>query len=593
MRKRLFWVLAILLIGLAAAPFILYLMLPRLIQPFLEAKLKSFGCENSRVLAQKIAADGARFEEIHCLLPGRGEFRLKGVAVSYALSGLLAGSAGKILVERAEVTLYPSDPGPAGPIPIPERLFTFIPIAELKMPEIEISYPWQKDKPMKVAADFYARFHALSIEGELRARSSTPFLLVHSRFVLSGARADFEVLEGNLSLPELRASVPANTKLEAKLSSGKMIVSLSNELALTASVKKTKHDIRLKNLSVEIQERAVRAGFQIAYAGLPDIPLFLKWLMEKDEVDFKASAVTFPIAKSWPVAAGFMGEKKLPLELRSGELAITAEGRVRAGDAPSLLSLRVAGSIKSLSGSYGEYKFEEIHFPLKAEVREGSIKIEPAELSVGEFNAGIPVKNIKAGVGAEVSSKGIDAQLAAVSAEVFSGSVLMPELLIKSGRPASKFQVELKGLSLGEIIALQKQEGISGSGTIDGKLPVEPEKAGIVVRDGRLQARAPGGYIAYQPGEGLKAAADGNPGLKLAVDVLGNFQYQVLEGKVDYQASGDMNIALRLEGHNPDWSGGRPVHFNFTVSENLLKLLKSLRIADDTGSALEKRIQGQ
>lgn len=442
---------------------------------------------------------------------------------------------------------------------------------------------------MKVEAGLRARFHALSIEGELRAAS--PELKLEAGFVLSGAQASLLIEKGSFHLPDFQVSVPGKTRLDLKSADEALGLTLSNEITASATVKKAKHEFRVRGLSAELREKEAKAEFQAAYRDLPWVSLALGWRPEKEEIDFEWKPVTLSLAKIFPLAMGFVEGKKPPLEIQAGELSVSASGSASVGKALSLLRAKVSGELKGAGGSYGEHKFEGIHFPLSAEFRNGAILVAPADLRVAEFNPGLPVKNIQAKMGFEVKGGGADIHITAASAEIFSGRALVPEFSLNTGHPGSKFQVELSALSLGEVITLQKQEGISGSGTLDGMLPIELGKHGILVRDGRVRARPPGGYIAYEAGEGLRAAAEANPGLKLAVDVLRNFQYQVLEGKVDYQVSGDMNVALRLEGHNPDWSGGRPVHFNFTVSENLPKLLKSLRIADETGSALEKRMQ--
>ena len=50
-----------------------------------------------------------------------------------------------------------------------------------------------------------------------------------------------------------------------------------------------------------------------------------------------------------------------------------------------------------------------------------------------------------------------------------------------------------------------------------------------------------------------------------------------------------MQLGLRIEGHNPDVSLSRPVHFTYNHEENLYDLLKSLRITGDLEKQLVER----
>jgi hypothetical protein len=65
----------------------------------------------------------------------------------------------------------------------------------------------------------------------------------------------------------------------------------------------------------------------------------------------------------------------------------------------------------------------------------------------------------------------------------------------------------------------------------------------------------------------------------------------VLKLEVQYKEDGTLDLAARLEGKNPDWQQGRPVHLNLTVQENIPVLLKSLRIVQGIEQSLQEHFQ--
>jgi hypothetical protein len=590
--KRLFWAFLILLLMAALAPLAFYLALPRILRPMVEAKLSDFGCQDPRLVVNRIGRDEAEFSEIYCLLPGRGEFRGQNVRVSYALKELYGGSLGAIVVERAELNLLRADAEEQSPgLAIPGSFFALLPISEIKMMRIDAMFPLGGGEPVRVAAGLELRFHALSMEGELQAKSEVPRLDAKVGFELSASRASFVFERGKFVFPSGQVELSKNSKLEMKLGGNQLSAALPGEVSVRLMQGKKSHELRLKNLKAEIEEKRVRADFLLAYGGdLIEAPLSLDWSLESEALGFELKSARASPAKVWPLAQDFLDKKKLSVQFSSGEVRASAKGRARLGENPALLSAAVSFDLKGIGGTYGEHRFSGIQGPLRLQMSEVGFALQPTELKIATYDPGFPMKNIKARLEAKGAGKGVDMRLTEVEAEIFSGKARVAELAVNSQALRSDFQLELDGLDLGEIIALQKQDNISASGTVDGLIPVGLTEAGVVVNAGTVKARPPGGRIAYEAGAGLRAAATGNQGLRLAVDVLRNFQYQLLEGKVDYRASGDLEIALRLEGQNQEWSGGRPVHFNLTVSENLPVLLKSLRIADEAGEAIRRRM---
>ena len=158
--------------------------------------------------------------------------------------------------------------------------------------------------------------------------------------------------------------------------------------------------------------------------------------------------------------------------------------------------------------------------------------------------------------------------------------------------PEQTFPVKVEGLDLQQILHLEQQRGIEGTGVLDGVIPVILTPTGVQVHDGILEARAPGGVLRYRPAPATtQEVTPADSHLSLVLQALSDFHYNTLKLGIQYEEDGTLRLTARLEGKNPDWQQGRPVHFNLTVQENVPVLLKSLRAVQGIEQSLQERLQ--
>jgi len=139
-------------------------------------------------------------------------------------------------------------------------------------------------------------------------------------------------------------------------------------------------------------------------------------------------------------------------------------------------------------------------------------------------------------------------------------------------------------VDLAAITKLLSIDGLSGTGTLDGGIPLRFSKGSLAIAGGHLASRGPGtlGYLPHDlPPE---IAAAGQP-VELALRALSDFHYDRLSLDLDKSAAGEGTVMLRLEGHNPQVLSGRQFNFNIRVESNFNRLadiaLLSLRSAQD------------
>jgi hypothetical protein len=145
----------------------------------------------------------------------------------------------------------------------------------------------------------------------------------------------------------------------------------------------------------------------------------------------------------------------------------------------------------------------------------------------------------------------------------------------------------LQDIDLAEVLALEGDD-IVGTGRLDGELPVSIRNAVPSVQAGRVEARPPGGTIRLNPSF---AGPSGQPGLDFALLALQDFRYSELVAGVNYAENGDLELAVRLMGRNPEIENGRAILYNLNISENIPVLLESLHLQDRLSEKIEERIR--
>ncbi len=152
-------------------------------------------------------------------------------------------------------------------------------------------------------------------------------------------------------------------------------------------------------------------------------------------------------------------------------------------------------------------------------------------------------------------------------------------------------RLDVQELELAELLALVELDGLSGTGSISGSLPLRWEGESIAIRGGALRAAEGGGWIRYRPDSSAGAMAGRNAELGMLVGVLENFRYESLAVEVNGDALADVQLALKLEGANPDYQGGMPIEFNLNLEAALIDLLRSAAATEQISESVRKKLE--
>jgi hypothetical protein len=85
--------------------------------------------------------------------------------------------------------------------------------------------------------------------------------------------------------------------------------------------------------------------------------------------------------------------------------------------------------------------------------------------------------------------------------------------------------------------------------------------------------------------------AESSDQMATVLTTLKNFHYDSLDAELNFGGDGMLRMDTALKGHNPDYEDGRDIHFNLTIEEDIVALLKSLQLSDRLTDQIENRMR--
>jgi hypothetical protein len=279
------------------------------------------------------------------------------------------------------------------------------------------------------------------------------------------------------------------------------------------------------------------------------------------------------------------------LELNNGRLNASASLLLASDQHVPTVKLELTG--KGLGGIYDRTALEGLDARVGVHVDPKQLQLELTELHLAQANPGMPLGplhlsgNYRAAL--QTPAQG-QLQLRQAEATLMGGTLhLAPGQWNLAAEPLL-FPLQVQGLELEQLFILYPTEGLAGTGTLDGRLPLQISNQGVTIEQGHLAAREPGGHLQFHS-EKIRALGRSNPAMQLVTQSLEDFRFTTLSSQVNYDQQGKLALAIRLEGQNPAIEQGRPIHFNINLEEDIPTLLASLQLTDKVSDIIKQRVQ--
>ncbi|MFJ1257186.1 YdbH domain-containing protein [Cupriavidus sp. CuC1] len=201
---------------------------------------------------------------------------------------------------------------------------------------------------------------------------------------------------------------------------------------------------------------------------------------------------------------------------------------------------------------------------------------------LAELDVGTLVRNVRMTMQSDLATW----SLTDVYADVLGGNLRAPALQW----PSPQFQtVTVSRIDLAEVAALQNDPNptVQLVGRVGGDLPLKLMKDSLALQGGIMRNEGPLS-LKVSPSAGVRAMGQSSRAAQLALDTLSNLAIHDFQANVDMKPDGWLNAAVTIKGQNP-MQDNQPVVLNYTHQENVLELLRSLRIGDEISRRVLER----
>jgi hypothetical protein len=281
-----------------------------------------------------------------------------------------------------------------------------------------------------------------------------------------------------------------------------------------------------------------------------------------------------------------------PFDIVSGSLSIAGNYRWwknSKGLAQDKLVMDL--DIREAGGHYQNILFSGLNYRDSFELLPKLNSSDFSPLNISLIDIAVPISNASAAVRFGQSDIGPLPWLRVnnLVLPLLGGQVKGNDLYFDMNAENQELIFIVEGLDLVQIIALQQLEGLSASGRLDGYVPISISSKGVNIAEGRVTAQDQGGRIQYTPVGGTEASLS-VPGSDLVLQILEDLYYDSLDIDVNYDENGELDMKLAIKGISPQVDARRPIHFNLSLQQNLLTLLKGLRYAKGINDDIDRNV---
>jgi hypothetical protein len=266
------------------------------------------------------------------------------------------------------------------------------------------------------------------------------------------------------------------------------------------------------------------------------------------------------------------------IDLIGGVLNVKLSGQLTEPGNISQNELQLAVALEDITGTVNDTWFEELYWQQHFTIINNTIISQPLanNFSLAMVEAGTPITTLLATTNLSFVQQTFSGELDNVSGSIFGGGFSIPKAYWPlTAQPP--LMVDLAGIDLAKVVALEKQKGITITGKVSGHLPVTIKSSGVTIDGGELH-NVSEGVIQIMNNPAVVELKKSRTELKLAFDALQNLHYHQLTSLVTMTNEGQMLLETAIKGINPDLDN--EVNFNLDLDYDLLGLIESLRITD-------------
>ena len=285
--------------------------------------------------------------------------------------------------------------------------------------------------------------------------------------------------------------------------------------------------------------------------------------------------------------SNFFSSWPFPADIQSGQFSLRAELQWHSQQGELDLSGKIHQQLEQITGFYQNIAFTGLDTTLELDLLASGqfITPQPMQISLASLDAGLSINNITAAL--LIDSTAETLKLKSFEAQLLGGSLHANNTVYTKAHKNTPLLLVVNSLQIEQALSLAAYHAVTGTGSISGMLPLTLSPDGLIIHNGQLAVVPPGGVLRYQANTSIENM---NPSMKLVSQALSNYHYQTLSATAQYDENGDLALAMKIRGHNPDMNNGQQINLNLNLSDNIPSLLRSLQASGKISEALEKNL---
>ncbi len=207
-------------------------------------------------------------------------------------------------------------------------------------------------------------------------------------------------------------------------------------------------------------------------------------------------------------------------------------------------------------------------------------------LSVALLDVGLPMENLD--VRFQVLPEGV----ISVSEALWpwaGGKVTARDIRLDPSADSHHIVLHVEGVDVADMLEILDVEGLTGTGRLSGRIPVEVVGGDPAIRRARLQSAPPGGTLRYT-GKAGAAALRSNVAAALVADALEDFHYSSMVMELDGVTTGPIDVRLHLAGANPALYDGHPIALNVNLQGDVGQILRGATFGVQIPETIRERL---
>ncbi|MXS82182.1 YdbH domain-containing protein [Nitrosomonas oligotropha] len=195
-------------------------------------------------------------------------------------------------------------------------------------------------------------------------------------------------------------------------------------------------------------------------------------------------------------------------------------------------------------------------------------------ITIQRIDAGVPLENLLVSYHIEGTSP---PRIAIEQAQfsVLEGTIAVVPTVIDPAAARSDTLIRISNIDLETLFNVIKVDGLTGSGHLDGQIPLTLAENQVTITNGHLAAQAPG-ILRFKSEKASKMMASAGKEMNLLLQAAQDFHYTELSLDLDKSVTHDLVAKLSLLGNNPKVKDGQAFRLNIKLETDIDKILQTI-----------------